>query len=238
MNRSCRLMMLAVALAMAGCTFTSRNVIAFNRSELAKVPSVAYPHLFKAAEPTDRMQEYVLVRVRGESGKLRVIRFLPPDRILVTNRKGQDKAVAMADVVALEHVREFRHASSAEEEAEGAAEFVMLSPLLPAALLVGPYFGSIDEAERKADLAYDGLTKAQLIQWLGPPLERHRCISSDGSTSELWIYPPSKVLSGGQIMHLDEHGKAYFFSMKNYWKNDPHCRRIPTPSSTQGGHDG
>lgn len=222
---------LTLVLALAGCAGTSKSKLTFTQAELVKVPEVAYPNLFRVDPPSKNTREYVLVRAKGEAGKLKVVEYISSDHIKVRTPKGQESEISMRQVIRLERIREFRYHSSAKEESSGAAaaELAIYAPLIPVGLVIGPYFASIDEAEKKAGVVYTGLTKKQLIDTLGQPLERHWCRNEEGYESELWIYPPGKVLKGGQVMHLmNKGGKdfVYHVNMKNYWKDDPHCRRI------------
>ncbi|RMF24645.1 MAG: hypothetical protein D6760_02890, partial [Deltaproteobacteria bacterium] len=94
---------------------------------------------------------------------------------------------------------------------EGAAEVAVYAPFLPL-VAARPVFGlmGLDEGknaddEEKAALAYEGMTKDELLAYVGEPKERYRCESLAGAArpKEVWVYENDKVIRGARAMFLE-----------------------------------
>jgi hypothetical protein len=182
----------------------------FSHAELEKLPIISIRHILSSGSDTEHEKVINLVRARGLDGVAEVKRIAAQGEVIVidANDKQQEK-IKIAQITQIQRIRKIKVAP-AQNKTGSVAEGLVYLPLIPFAIVSRPFLGvmgldanknSTDAA--KAMLAYGGMSKKELITYIGEPVEKYFCKSKQKSNIEIWVYDKSQVLRGGRTLFIN-----------------------------------
>ena len=147
--------------------------------------------------------------------------------VIVADTQGQEVKIKIAQITEIQSIRQIKvepREKTTKENAEEADEALIYAPLIPVAIALWPFLramgldaGKNDEDKEKAMRAYGGMSKEDLITYLGEPIEKYHCDDKYGG-QEVWVYKKDQVLRGGRALFIRlAEGKVYHTgSVKNF----------------------
>lgn len=208
---------------------TSYGTWKFSSAEVKKLPSISIRNILSSASEKGSVKVQVLVRAQNLDGIGEVKQIAGPEDVIITDAYGQEVKIKIAEITEIQTIRKLMiipRQKSAGETAAETAELLSYVPLIPVAIVSWPFLRVLgldevkNEADRgKASLAYKGMSKGELITYIGEPKEKYYCETEYGP-EEIWIYKKSQVLRGGRdlFIHVD-NGLVYHTSEDSFFKH-------------------
>lgn len=189
---------------------------------MARLPEISLRNILSSASESDAQRVQVSVEARGLDGVGRVMRLAGPDQVYVRETDGKQVKVDLARITRIGLVRQIKiipHRETSGAAARHLGESASYVPLIPFAMTTWPLLrafgldaGKNAEDKGKAQLAYKGMSKAQLVASLGEPVEKYVC-KNKFRDNQVWLYRTDQVLRGGRALFIDSaSGKVYYTS--------------------------
>ena len=220
---------------------TSYGTMKYSQAELEKLPSVSIRNILSSMSKTEGIRVLIIVRSKSLDGPAEIKRMTGQEGVIVTDTHGQEVRIKIAQITEIERIRRFKVESRKKtmgEKAGEAGEVLTYAPLIPVAITSWPFLrasgldaGKNDDDNEKAKLAYGGMSKEDLVTYVGEPKEQYYCREVKGTGGkEVWVYEKDKVLRGGMAMFIDlDEGVVYHTSHHTtfFKKSDRHnCKLI------------
>lgn len=194
----------------------------YSRAEVARLPETSRRNILSAVSESEDQSVRICVSARNLAGTARVIRLAGTNAVYVAQTDRRPVKISLARITQIETLRRIR--ITPRQRTTGAAarslgEAAPYVPLIPFALTTWPLLRAtgLDAAKNDADkgkaqLAYGGMSKSELIRQIGEPVERYLC-KGKSRDNEVWIYGKGQVLRGGRALFIDSvSGKVYYTS--------------------------
>ncbi len=235
-----RVAWLVVVMCMAaGCATrvgwytTEYGTMEYSRGELERLPGISIRNILASGRKDENVWIQVFVEAEGTDGWAAVRRLEGDDAVRVVDAQGREASVALAEITTIRRVRRLWQGpreKTGEEKAAEAIEALEYAPLVPLAILSWPILSATGldaqknaDDEEKAELAYGGLSRKELLAHVGQPREKYFCREVKGVTGiEIWVYDDQKVLRGGRAMFIDlRDGAVYSTSVDTKFFREP-----------------
>jgi len=222
--------MLIAALMLSGCATstipgwqrTAYGTWKFSHADIEKLPIISIRNILSAISEDELQRIQVFVRARNLDGLAKVTRMAGEEEVFVADPHGEEVRINLAQITEIRTVRYIkvtpRHKTTGEK-AEEAVVFLEYAPFIPVAIATWPILrvsgldaGKNAEDTGKASMAYGGMSKEDLITYIGEPMEEYYCEGKHGD-EEIWIYEKSQVLRGGRALFINlDDGVVYHTS--------------------------
>jgi len=235
-----RVAWLVVVMCMAaGCATrvgwytTEYGTMEYSRGDLERLPGISIRNILASGRKDENIWIQVFVEAEGIEGWAAVRRLEGDDAVRVVDAQGREGSVALAQITTIRRVRRLWQGpreKTGEEKAAEAIEVLEYAPLVPLAILSWPILSATGldaqknaDDEEKAELAYGGLSREQLLAHVGQPREQYFCREVKGGTGiEIWVYDDQKVLRGGRAMFISlRDGDVYSTSVDTKFFREP-----------------
>jgi CRISPR/Cas system CMR subunit Cmr4 (Cas7 group RAMP superfamily) len=218
------------AFSVSGCAATTTS-LKFTQSELKLVPAIAFQKVLSSGT----MNETVEVKARSIDGRAVVKGFEGQKHVIMTDKHGQEIRLPFSEITEIERIRRIKRPETTAKkggtnDAEAFAEALIYAPLVPIAIAMWPALRASgldakknDEDELKARLVYEGMSKEDLITYVGEPKEKYYCEVEGKSTAhEVWVFEKDKVLRGGRALFIDLGSNRVYHNSYNtaFFKDD------------------
>ncbi len=217
-----------------GCATRSTSLM-FTEPEVKLIPIIAFQ---KVLSP--RANETVKIYASSVDGPAVVTGFEGQKRVIVMDKHGKEIELMTTEVTKIERIRRISRPENSAKKgksntAAAVAETVFYAPMIPAAIVLWPFLrasgldaGKNAEDNLKARLIYKGMSKNDLLTYIGEPMEKYLCIPKEQNNwskeKEVWVYGKDKVLRGGRSLFIDlnkgevDHN-SYHTSFFKKWNN-------------------
>ena len=172
---------LIVVLITFGCASTSPywqktayGTWNYSRSEIERLPSISIRNILSTLENGESQSIQIFVRAQNLKGIVRVKRLEGLEDIYVQDANGKEATVNLSQITEIQTIRQIKKTprkKTAGERAGEIAEGALYAPLIPIAIVTLPFLkvmgldaGKNAADDNKAELAYGGLTKSELIK--------------------------------------------------------------------------
>lgn len=201
---------------------TSYGTWNFSQGEVEILPSISIRNILSSMSENEVQRIQIFVRARNLDEISKVTRLEGQEDIYVADAHGKEVKINLAQITEIQSIRQIKivpRQKTTAEVADELGEGALYAPLVPVAIAVLPLLramgldaGKNDADKGKARLAYDGMSKNDLIANIGEPIEKYHCKDEYGG-QEVWIYKKGQVLRGGRALfiHLGD-GKVYHTS--------------------------
>lgn len=248
-NRFPRLTVCAalVVLTVSGCATpttpywktTTYGTWRYSQAEVARLPGISRRNILSSASEEEDQRVHVSVSARSLDGTWRVVRLAGPDEVYVAKAGGKEARINLAQITRIETTRQIKitpRRKTTGTVASNLGEAAPYVPLIPFALGTWPLLratgldaGKNAQDKGKAQLAYQGMSKSELIRYLGEPMEKYLC-EDESRDNEVWIYRKNQVLRGGRALFIDsDSGKVYYTSYNTSFFKDSCSPLKPSP---------
>ena len=202
----------------------------FSQAEVEILPIVSIHNIPSLLSESEVQKIQLFVKSRNQDGVAKVTRMAGQEDVFVQDARGKEVRLNFAQITEIQTIRYIRitpRQQTPGETAEEVGEAVELAPMIPVAIATLPFLsamgldaGENDEDKGKAALAYGGMSKNDLITYIGDPVERYHCEDKYGG-HEVWIYRKGQVLRGGRVLFIGlADGKVYYTSYNtNFFKD-------------------
>lgn len=165
---------------------------------------------------------------------MNVERLSGKDHVIVKNADGKELRVKLASITGIQTVRWIKVSPEASKKGTagaGAVEALSYAPIIPIAIATWPVLRALglDAGKNAADtgkalMAYGGMSKKQLVEYIGKPLEKFYCKSKHGGY-EIWIYKKEQVLRGGRAIFVSLAKDSVYHTSYDttFFKRDKNC---------------
>ena len=223
-----------------GCTTTTTS-LKFSQSEVKLIPAIAFQ---KVLSPRSA-NETIKVWAKGISGPAEVKDCEGQQYVIVRNeRNKKEMKLPINDISEIEHIWRFKNSNNFGNKYKGnttgaVAETVFYAPMVPVAIAMSPVLrvSGLDakknaEDKSKAQLVYEGISKNDLLTYIGEPKEKYLCSPKEknrwSKKEEVWVYRKDQVLRGGRSLFIDlDNGQVYYSSYDtSFFKNRKNCSLI------------
>ena len=231
--------MLATLIVVSGCATTnapfwkntSYGTWNFPNSEVKILPIISIRKILSSASVTKNQRLQILIKAQNIDGIAEVKQLVSPDDVIAIDEHGKETKVKLAQIMEIQTTRWVwieRGGETIGKAAEASAEALLYAPLVPLAIAGWPFWrsaGFATDDSGKAMLAYEGMTKEDLVTYIGNPVEIYHCNDEYGG-HEIWVYKEDKVLRGGRALFISSNkGKVFHAS------NDPNIFKKSTGCS-------
>ena len=196
----------------------------FSHAELEKLPIISLRNILSSVSETENEKVQILVRAQDLEGVAEVKRIAGQEDVIVADPHGQEVKIKIAQITRIQSIRRIKvkpYKETTSDVAEASAEFLIYAPLIPIAIASRPFLGAmgidqqkISDDEGKAMMAYGGMSKKDLITYVGEPAEEYYCESKQGGF-EIWVYEKAQVLRGGRALFIDLDDDAVYNTSVN-----------------------
>lgn len=218
-----------------GCA-TKTTSLMFTESEVKLIPIVA---IQKVLSP--RADETVRIYSSSVDGPAVVKGFEGKKRVIVMDKHGKEIELMTTEVMKIERIRRILRpddsAKKGKSNTAGAvADTVFYAPMVPTAIVLWPFLrasgldaGKNAEDKLKARLVYEGMSKSDLLKYIGEPMEKYLCIPKEqnrwSKEEEVWVYRKDQVLRGGRSLFINlDKGEVYYNSYDtSFFKKRNNC---------------
>ncbi|MDW7772233.1 MAG: hypothetical protein SCH71_05010 [Desulfobulbaceae bacterium] len=217
---------------------TSYGTMKYSQAEIERLPGVSIRNILSSMSENEHNREQIFVRSTSLDGPAEVNRLDGQEDVIVTNRYGQEVQIKIAQITEIKRIRRLkvvpRKKSIGEETTEagevltGTGEVLIYASLVPVAIAMWPFFRAIgldegknDDDKEKASLAYGGMSKEDLVMYVGEPKEKYCREVKESGRDEVWVYEKDKVLRGGRALFISgDKGVVYHTSHNTtFFKN-------------------
>jgi len=201
---------------------TSYGSWRLSRAEVRKLPIIARRNILSSASRSEHQIIRILVKAPGLDG-FREVKYPPgQEDVVVTDGQGQDVRIKIDKITEIQSIRQLKR-EPREKRAKGDREeigyLLIYAPLIPVAIVTWPLLrvmglDAVKNAEdkEKAERAYGGMSRQDLITYVGEPVEKYHCYDKYGG-HEVWIYGKDQVLRGGRSLFISlTEGDVYHTS--------------------------
>lgn len=212
---------------------TSYGTMEFSHSEVEKLPIISIRKILKSGSHTDRERVKIFIRSSSLNGPAEVHHVSGQEDVIVIDEQGKEVRLRLADITEIKRIRRFKVVPH-KSKAEAAGEVLIYAPLIPVAIATWPFLRAMgldaeknSDDDEKAQLAYGGMSKEDLMTYVGGPLEKYHCDDKSGG-HEVWVYKKDQVLRGGRALFINvADGKVYAASFDTTFFKDS-CSRLET----------
>ena len=175
------------------------------------LPIVSIRNILSSMSESEVQRIEIFVRAQNLDGIVKVTRMAGQEDVFVADARGEEVRINFAQITEIQTIRHIKRTPRQKtpgETAEEVGEVVELAPLIPVAIATLPFLGAMgldagenDEDNGKASLAYGSMSKNDLINHIGAPMEKYHCKDKYGG-HEVWIYRKDKILRGGRSLFI------------------------------------
>lgn len=232
------LFLLIAAILVVGCattktpywTKTAYGTWSFSHADVKKLPSISIRNILSSVSENEHEKVQILIKAQNLDGIAEVKRISGRDNAIVTDAHGQELQIRIAEITEIQTIRHIKirpREKTSGNTAEAVGEGLIYAPLIPVAIATWPLLRAMGldanknaEDKEKAMMAYGGMSKEDLIAYIGKPKEKYYCKGEHGD-QEIWIYEKSKILRGGRSLFINlDDGMVYYTSQDtNFFKN-------------------
>ena len=209
---------LSIVILINACS-TTTDSIKFTQSEVKQIPSLALEKVMSSRFSN----ETITIKAKGLDGTGIVKGFADQEYVIVTDKDQKEVKVKTSDITEIQRIwqRTVPEDSSKKTKvstADAVGETLIYTPLIPVAIGTAPFLRVMgldalknSEDEEKARLVYEGMSKQDLIQAIGEPMEKYHCTPKNANGSiDIWVYGKEQVLRGGRALFIDsDKGTVY-----------------------------
>jgi hypothetical protein len=208
---------------LTGCATYTKS-LKFSQSEVKLIPTVAFQRVLS----TTSENEKVKVWAKGVSGPAEVKGFEGQENVIVKDeRNNKEMNLPINDILEIEHIWRFKKQNTSGYKHKGdsvgaVAETLFYVPIAPVAVGMWPLMRALgldavknDKDESKARLVYDGMSKEDLMVYIGEPKEKYFCNDKYNKyigDYEVWIYGKDQVLRGGRELYINLDDNTVFYN--------------------------
>ncbi|WP_345979085.1 hypothetical protein [Sulfurimonas sp. HSL3-2] len=217
----------------------------FTQSEVKQIPSIALQKVISSRFAN----ETIAVKARGLDGTGIVKGFVNQEYVIVTDKDQKEVKIKISDITEIQRIwKSTVPADSSNKNgattADTVGETLIYAPLIPVAIGTAPFLRMTgldalknNEDEEKARLVYEGMSKQNLIQAIGEPMEKYHCNPKNANGSiDIWVYGKQQVLRGGRSLFIDsDKGTVYHNSYDTtFFKNSEwlNCSQVENNTTT------
>lgn len=235
----------AVVIMQVGCATvkrpywkqTSYGSWNFSNSEVKKLPDISLRNILSKVSLTHNQRVQVLVKIQNLDGIMDVKKIADQNHIIVTDAEGKEIEVRLAKITEIQTVRWIKinpKGNTKRNAAAGTVEALSYAPIIPLAIATWPFLKALglDAGKNAADngkalMAYGGMSRKDLLTFIGKPLQKYYCKSKNGDY-EIWIYRKDQVLRGGRAIFISlDKDNVYNTSYNTtFFKQSKNCSVI------------
>jgi hypothetical protein len=229
-----------ISFMLTNCATTSTS-LKFTQSEVKLIPVVAIQKVLSPASTNETVKVWAKgisepAEVKGCEGQKYVI--------VRDERNKKEMKLPINDITEIEHIWRYKKSNSFGSKYKGntagaVAETAFYAPMVPVSIAMWPVLriSGLDakknaEDNSKARLVYEGISKNDLLTYIGKPTEKYLCSPKEqnrwSKKEEVWVYRKDQVLRGGRSLFIDlDNGQVYYNSYDtSFFKNRENCSLI------------
>lgn len=203
-------------------------------AELKKLPDISLRKILSSGSKNRGAKVQIFVKAQNLDGVAEVIQVTDSEDVLVRDVQKQKLRLKIAQITEIKSIRHIRvkpKRRTTDETVESAAEALTYTPLVPLAITTWPFLraSGLDEGKNaddkvKALIAYGGMSKKELVKYVGEPIEKYYCKDNDGD-EEVWIYNKEQVLRGGRAIFIRSANKRVYYTSYHttFFKKSKSC---------------